>query len=533
MKKSKLLFPYLGIFIFTILFGGCSISSEVEKRYYTKREAEPISRIASSILIGKKPKRLPDNIDELEADFFDKSFVKLFNMPVENFKGSREEEFRTFKKTYQFMSEQIKANNPDVNTLKMSRGKLITADINTLKYNQDSRRLLEGLKVDGHHIIKKEGKYGLMDENGLIVIPLEYDLIDVPSEGKVSAKKNGKWGYLNLEGEIVIPFHFDEAQIFIDGYAHAISNGIEGVIDSEGNWVSDPQKNDNWMSKFIFNSTWSTSTDWSNSNKMFYLWYLKNSLKDEYYALFTGYSKKCSTPFRKVRCYYIIYDSIVIDEKGRFVNIIDEDFNIQNDLNGYILATSESNYTYIAPPQAKGFSVNGIYGRVHKDYIVLYGPDYKNLYDIKSNMKPWQSHDLQFVFDECYWAKPLTNYQCYNYDGKEIIEADKLIYYAFPKFLIYTKGNLKGISGDQFYTEALYDDIKIYDKHLFFKKGNKWAAYSVNLDKYSDFEYERVRELSDKTFKLYLETTGYHILKDSLLITSDVNSNNLNKTGQI
>ena len=59
-------------------------------------------------------------------------------------------------------------------------------------------------------IVRIYGKYGYIDSNGDILIPMEYDALGTFIDGKVFAKKDTKIGVLNEEGEEVLPLQYDE-----------------------------------------------------------------------------------------------------------------------------------------------------------------------------------------------------------------------------------------------------------------------------------------------------------------------------------
>lgn len=64
----------------------------------------------------------------------------------------------------------------------------------------------------GGKTVIKNGKYGLANRKGEILIPLEYDSLGTFSKTKpnlATVKKDGKYGCINRENEIVIPITFD------------------------------------------------------------------------------------------------------------------------------------------------------------------------------------------------------------------------------------------------------------------------------------------------------------------------------------
>ena len=84
----------------------------------------------------------------------------------------------------------------------------------------------------------KAGKYGFIQKNGQVVVPIIYDDANSFSQGLANARMKDKWGYLNTSGEVVIPFRFDSAVPFDeDGIAQVELNGGEFSINLAGKCV--------------------------------------------------------------------------------------------------------------------------------------------------------------------------------------------------------------------------------------------------------------------------------------------------------
>jgi len=64
---------------------------------------------------------------------------------------------------------------------------------------------------------KKDGKYGYLDENGAVVIPFIYDGAKRFSGLMAAVKKGDKWGFINRDTEEELPFIYDEAEVFHQG----------------------------------------------------------------------------------------------------------------------------------------------------------------------------------------------------------------------------------------------------------------------------------------------------------------------------
>ena len=60
------------------------------------------------------------------------------------------------------------------------------------------------------------------------------------SQELLPVKKDGKWGYINESGEVIIPAAFDYALDFRDGFAVARIEDLYGVINSNGQFVIEP-----------------------------------------------------------------------------------------------------------------------------------------------------------------------------------------------------------------------------------------------------------------------------------------------------
>ena len=104
---------------------------------------------------------------------------------------------------------------------------------------------------DAIFAVKKGGKWGYIDANGKIVIPLEYEEVADFSEGLAPVCKNGKWGYINLKKEVVIPFKFANSKMysFKNGVARYCYTGgnslhsddVNGLINLKGEIIVEPK----------------------------------------------------------------------------------------------------------------------------------------------------------------------------------------------------------------------------------------------------------------------------------------------------
>ncbi len=86
------------------------------------------------------------------------------------------------------------------------------------------------------------GKFGLIDMNEKILLPFIYTFISLDKKGStdliaVQSAETGKWGYVNKNNNIVIPLKYQREGYFVDGFAEVTINNKSGVIDKSGKTV--------------------------------------------------------------------------------------------------------------------------------------------------------------------------------------------------------------------------------------------------------------------------------------------------------
>lgn len=91
-------------------------------------------------------------------------------------------------------------------------------------------------------------RQGYIDEAGQFVIPAQFVTAEDFSDGLAvvqtytsSGSPSGKWGYIDRAGQQVTPQQFDSASSFSDGLALVQVNGKWGYIDKTGQYVIEPR----------------------------------------------------------------------------------------------------------------------------------------------------------------------------------------------------------------------------------------------------------------------------------------------------
>ena len=87
-------------------------------------------------------------------------------------------------------------------------------------------------------VLNVYNKSGVIDKNGEVVIPFEYENIHYFQEGLLAVSKKRLWGFLDSKSNVVIPFQFDEVHGgFKNGYCIVTKGKYKGIIDKTGKTV--------------------------------------------------------------------------------------------------------------------------------------------------------------------------------------------------------------------------------------------------------------------------------------------------------
>lgn len=83
-----------------------------------------------------------------------------------------------------------------------------------------------------------EGKTGMKDKNGKVVIPALYDVVMKPSYGYVVVQLNKKYGAYDLSGKLVMPLIYEGLSTTSDrNKFFAKQNGKYNFVDTQGNLI--------------------------------------------------------------------------------------------------------------------------------------------------------------------------------------------------------------------------------------------------------------------------------------------------------
>lgn len=90
--------------------------------------------------------------------------------------------------------------------------------------------------------VKTGNKWGFINQKGEWVIPAMYQSVKDYEGGLIAAQKDNKYGFINIRNEVVIPFKWSNAQSFglmreQPGTAQVSIHNLAGIIDEKGNYI--------------------------------------------------------------------------------------------------------------------------------------------------------------------------------------------------------------------------------------------------------------------------------------------------------
>lgn len=102
--------------------------------------------------------------------------------------------------------------------------------------------IAQDLKLVGKQLYQfiKNGKYGFMDKEGIVMIAPIYEYAGLFNNGLAVVSKDGLYGYINKDGKQLIDYKYDEAMDFDQGRAIVLENEKYGMIDVSGSYILNP-----------------------------------------------------------------------------------------------------------------------------------------------------------------------------------------------------------------------------------------------------------------------------------------------------
>ena len=391
---------------------------------------------------------------------------------------------------------------------------------------------------------KENGKYGLIDFNGNIVLKARYDEINGLdyNEGLLLVKKNEKYGIININGAIVVKEKYDIIQS--DGYyeeenyykksgfivGKRTDSGYRyGYINCSGKKVLDNKYNQIERIQNINKTDDIYLVAFENGRAGFYK-NNKNVIKHDYEDI--GYdinnnclilqkdSKQGIADFEGNIIIDIQYDNIFIS--GKYINAQKGD-NVEI-------------YDYTTKQKMNLENVIGVNQILNSNYIIAITRDEKyKIYDNLNNEFKGKEYDyLEYLYDDYFIAsnngkygiidKSGTKIQDFKYDvirkigdtkivqasiikenKTELLVLDKKIL-SIKNAEIYIKDDYIIIQSDSekkyiSFTGDILENTKIFERELYsFKQGKKWGFVNKNNEIIVQPKYDFVTEFNEYGF---------------------------------
>lgn len=89
-------------------------------------------------------------------------------------------------------------------------------------------------------VVCKDELYGCFDKNGTQIVPMEYEEIREYVDGMARIRFKGRFGFIDKKGEIVVAPFSDEVENFSDGCALVTIKNKIGFVTLQGDWIAPP-----------------------------------------------------------------------------------------------------------------------------------------------------------------------------------------------------------------------------------------------------------------------------------------------------
>ena len=94
---------------------------------------------------------------------------------------------------------------------------------------------------EGLSAIKKNGRYGFIDEKGRLRIANRYEEVRAFQEEMAAIKIRGRWGFINHDDNIAVQPIYDQVSSFSNGLSLVTQKGLQGMINKQGNQILLPR----------------------------------------------------------------------------------------------------------------------------------------------------------------------------------------------------------------------------------------------------------------------------------------------------
>lgn len=272
--------------------------------------------------------------------------------------------------------------------------------------------------------VGNNNRYGIIDENGGIVLPLVYtDVIRDGTIGFIVQDTLGNMGYVNNRGEFIVPCVYDDVKGFNEGLMVVATSNKCGYVDSLSDWVIDSIYDDardfsDGMARVKKGNEWMFIDKKGN---------VVESLK--YEEILTGFSDN--------RAFVRQNGTIcMVNRRGTVIKQIDVD-SVYSFNEGYA-----------------GFKKNGKFGMLDTNGNVSVAPKYEKLSSYENGLAKYKKDNLWGLIDTGgnVVVDASHNADCGTIDGYALLWGQDTVYNESPMTYYDQKGNViwKDMPGNKF-----------------------------------------------------------------------------------
>ncbi len=305
---------------------------------------------------------------------------------------------------------------------------------------------IHGFSKDGYAVFENtDGKFGLMDTTGAVVLAATYDdEDDVPSFSKnglapkKETDKNGfsSWGYINVKGEWVIQPQFNTAAKFQ-------SNGLAEVKTADGYGIIDES------GKILTSQSFESISDYKHGVAI--------TFSDKTYGLINEEGKILASGYEKIEIATSQFAEVRLDGKKGYIMLDGKEYlkcNFEDigsvGANGLVAAKSDKKWGYVDKTgkwvidavfsSASTFGSNGYavvaldgkYGLINDKGEYAVEPQYKKIFNYNTNgiaaVKVNRSWEFLNQEGQKVGSIPTESLWCYPGDGCFITCDSSMVY---------------------------------------------------------------------------------------------------------
>lgn len=391
---------------------------------------------------------------------------------------------------------------------------------------------------------KENGKYGLIDFSGNIIVKAKYEEINGLDykEGLLLVKKNGKYGVININGATVVKAKYDEIES--DGYYEEETEYEKlGFIVGKKSGDNCKYGYINYEGKKILDNKYNQIDRIPNINKTDDIYIV--AFENEKAGFYKNNENIIKHDYEDIA--YDSNNNCLILQKDSKQGISDLEGNTMIDINydnifisgKYINAQKGENidiYDYSTKQKLDLENIIGLHQTSNDNYVIAITNEekYKIIDNSKNEIKEDEYDYLEYLYDDCFIAVTNEKFGIVDSDGKKIYDfkydylqkientqiIEGVVIEKYTTDLLLLDTVVASMKNASMYVEDNYimlvsdidikyigfngdilENTKIFDTSLYaFKQNGKWGFVNKNNENIIKAEYDFVTEFDEYGF---------------------------------